>query len=613
MKILTIDFETYYDQQYSLSKMLTEDYVNDPRFEVILVGVKVDDFAPTWFSGTRLEIGTWLAQFDIPNSGVLCHNSMFDVLILQEIFGLIPAFIFDTMNMAQAHLKPFSPSVSLKACLEYCELGVEKGTYVQNMLGRPRLSLSSRELREYAGYCMDDCIGEWKLFQHLLPLMPRDELAIIDMTHRMYLNPVLELDAPLLAEQLQAEQAHKAQLLATLGTQVSKADLLSNDKFAALLQSLGVDPLPEKVSPTTGKLTWAFAKNDPEFVAMQEEYENDDEVSAAIEARLCLKSTITETRTSRLLGLAQRYKKLRVPLGYYKAHTGRYGGLQKINLQNPPRVDKSRMRFAIRAPKGYVILGADLMQIEARIVAWLAECHQLLEAFRRGEDIYSLFATRATGVPTVKKRSKQDDIRRFIGKTCILGLGFGMGAAKLMATLNKEKGVKVSIHEAQRYVNAYRSEYYQIPNMWDKLQGALSKIATGSGKLVIGPCKTGLNVVVLPNDMVLYYNELSQVDGEWVYLYGRETRKMFGGKLAENIVQALARTVVMEHMLAIKRKLGLSPCMQVHDELDYVVPEAEAETYARLITEIMSVPPSWAPNLPVAVEIAYGPTFGDCK
>jgi hypothetical protein len=166
--------------------------------------------------------------------------------------------------------------------------------------------------------------------------------------------------------------------------------------------------------------------------------------------------------------------------------------------------------------------------------------------------------------------------------------------------------------EAQRYVNAYRFEYQQIPHMWDKLNSALTSIAQG-GRLVIGPCKTGLNVVVLPNDMVLYYNELSKVDGEWVYLYGRETRKLFGGKLAENIVQALARTIVMEHMLAIKRKLGLSPCMQVHDELDYVVPEGEAESYARQITEIMSVPPSWAPDLPVAVEIAYGPTFGDCK
>jgi hypothetical protein len=611
LKILTIDFETYYDQQYSLSKMLTEDYVKDQRFEVILVSVKVNDAPTVWCSGTRMEIGVWLAQFDIPNCGVLAHNAMFDVLILQEIFGIMPAFIFDSMNMAQAHLKPFTGSVSLANCVTYCELG-EKGTYVANMMGRPRLSLSRQELHDYAQYCVNDSDKTYALFRHLLPLFPRDELAIIDLTHRMYFNPVLELDADLLAQQLQDERAHKAQLLATLGTQVSKADLLSNDKFAALLQSLGVDPLPQKVSPATGKLTWAFAKNDPEFVAMQEEYEDDPIVSAAIEARLSIKSTITETRTERLLKIAQKYKKLRVPLGYYKAHTGRYGGLQKINLQNPPRVDKSRMRFAIRAPKGHVILGADLMQIEARIVAWLAGCHQLVEAFRRGEDIYSLFATRATGVSTVKKRSKKDDIRRFIGKTCILGLGFGMGAPKLMATLNKEKGVKVDMWEAQRYVNAYRFEYQQIPHMWDKLNSALTSIAQG-GRLVIGPCKTGLNVVVLPNDMVLYYNELSKVDGEWVYLYGRETRKLFGGKLAENIVQALARTIVMEHMLAIKRKLGLSPCMQVHDELDYVVPEGEAESYARQITEIMSVPPSWAPDLPVAVEIAYGPTFGDCK
>jgi hypothetical protein len=322
LKILTIDFETYYDQQYSLSKMLTEDYVKDQRFEVILVSVKVNDAPTVWCSGTRMEIGVWLAQFDIPNCGVLAHNAMFDVLILQEIFGIMPAFIFDSMNMAQAHLKPFTGSVSLANCVTYCELG-EKGTYVANMMGRPRLSLSRQELHDYAQYCVNDSDKTYALFRHLLPLFPRDELAIIDLTHRMYFNPVLELDADLLAQQLQDERAHKAQLLATLGTQVSKADLLSNDKFAALLQSLGVDPLPQKVSPATGKLTWAFAKNDPEFVAMQEEYEDDPIVSAAIEARLSIKSTITETRTERLLKIAQKYKKLRVPLGYYKAHTGR--------------------------------------------------------------------------------------------------------------------------------------------------------------------------------------------------------------------------------------------------------------------------------------------------
>jgi len=429
---------------------------------------------------------------------------------------------------------------------------------------------------------------------------------------------VLELDAKMLAEELQHEQAKKAQLMASLARLASKDELMSNDKFAAVLQRVGVEP-PTKVSLTTGKLTWAFAKGDPEFKALQDEYADDEIVSGLIEARLGVKSTITETRTGRLLEIAKRHRKLRVPLNYYAAHTGRYGGTQKINMQNPPRVDKSRIRFAMCAPKGHVVMGADLAQIEARIVAWLAGCDILSQGFRNNEDVYATFATTAYRVATVKGRSKDDDARRFVGKTCILGLGYGMGADKLRTTLGKDN-VKIELSEAQRLVTTYRNAYVEIPQLWGKLDRLLPRIATGEGKAIIAPpggeqvCMSAKNMIILPSGMPIYYNDLRRSDtGEWVYTFGRETRKLFGGKLCENIVQALARIVVMDNMLTIHRELGLQPVLQVHDELDYVVPERDAETLAEQIKKIMSAPPAWAPGLPVAVEVHWCPTFGDCK
>lgn len=619
MNILTIDFETFYDREYSLSKISTEDYITDPRFEVILVAAKVNGDPPQWFSGTKKQTAQWLSTLDVPNSAVVHHNAMFDATILQEVFGLRPKFIFDTISMAQAHLRPFLTGVSLAKCLEYCDFdGLRKGTEVHNMLGRTRQSLSASELKSYADYCCTDVEGTWLLFNHLKPLFPRSEFAVMDLTHRMYLDPVLELDANLLAEELQHEKAKKAQLMASLSRLASKDELMSNDKFAAVLQRVGVDP-PTKVSLTTGKLTWAFAKGDPEFKAMQIEYEDDEIVSGLLEARLGVKSTITETRTGRLLDIAKRHGKLRVPLNYYAAHTGRYGGTQKINMQNPPRVDKSKIRFAIRAPKGHVVLGADLAQIEARIVAWLAGCDILTTGFRNREDVYATFASNAYRIDTVKGRSKDDDIRRFAGKTCILGLGYGMGAEKLRTTLGKDN-VRIPLTEAQRLVTAYRTLYREIPQLWNKFDRTLPRIATGEGKVIIAPpggeqvCMSAANMVILPNGMPIYYNDLRRSDeGEWIYTFGRETRKLFGGKLAENIVQALARIVVMDNMLTIHRELGLSPVLQVHDELDYVVLERDAEPLAAQITKIMSAPPAWAPDLPVAVEVNWGPTFGDCK
>jgi len=604
---VTIDFETYYTQDYSLSKMSTEDYIQDPRFEVILVAAKRGEGPIEWHSGPYATTKKWLEALQLDKTGVIAHNAMFDAGILQMRFGIRPAFIFDTISMAQAHIRPFSPRVSLKACLEYCDFdGLRKGTTVHNMLGRSRLSLSREELHTYAAYCKDDVLGEWLLFKHLKGLFPKQEFWVMDRTHRMYLDPVLELDADMLAEILQEEKASKEALLARIG-RVEKADLMSNPRFAQLLLARGYDP-PMKVSLATGKPTFAFAKGDPEFKSFQEEIVDDPVTTALVEARLGVKSTINETRTARLLDIAVRHKKLRVPLNYYAAHTGRYGGTQKINMQNPPRIDKSRLRFAIRAPKGHVILAADLAQIEARVVSWLAGCTPLVQAFREGRDVYSEFATKAYKRPVAPKAKTQE---RFVGKTCILGLGFGMGAEKLHGTLRKDN-VKVELKFASNLVFTYRDTYPEIPKLWDRCDKGIQRMAVGN-RSTIGPVIFGNQMLVLPNGMPIYYHALSIEHGQYCYRFGAETRTLWGGKLCENIVQALARIIVMDNARTVEQELGLRLAMQVHDELDYVVPEGQAETLAAAISEIMSIPPSWAPDLPVAVEVAFGQTFGDCK
>ena len=102
MNILTIDFETYYALDFSLTKLTTEEYVRDDRFEVIGVAVQVDMEDPKWFSGTHQEIKEWLNQFDWDNSFALAHNAMFDSAILSWTFGIKPKAWFDTLSMARA-------------------------------------------------------------------------------------------------------------------------------------------------------------------------------------------------------------------------------------------------------------------------------------------------------------------------------------------------------------------------------------------------------------------------------------------------------------------------------------------------------------------------------
>jgi DNA polymerase I-like protein with 3'-5' exonuclease and polymerase domains len=616
MRFITLDFETYYDSDYTLQKMSTEDYVTDPRFEIILVGIKIGSGERYWVTGTKKQIGEHLYSLHLEECAVLGHNmSFFDALILAIHFGIVPAMILDTLCMAQALLKPFHRSISLDSCLKNLELGIHKGTAVHNMKGRTRLSLTKKELEDYGQYCIDDCEGTFRLFRHFLSAFPREELEIIDMTARMYIQPQFELDPNVLAENLAEVRAKKAQALNSLPGDVCQADLMSNPKFADVLHRYGVD-VPTKISPTTGSITFAFAKTDTGWKELEEEWADDPVVSAILTARISAKSTLEESRSIRLLEIAKKYEKFRVPLRYYAAHPGRYGGMESINAQNFPRIDKSRMRFGVKAPKGYVTIAADLAQIEARIVAWLAGQKNLLEGFRNREDIYSTFATTAFGVETVKDRSPEDKKRRFVGKTCILGLGYGMGEAKLRATLRKD-GVKLEPTETNKLVSVYRTVYSRIPMLWRHLDNHLGIMSSGAGRIKVGPVTLAKESIILPNGMAIVYNNLRQIHNEqysgWVYNFAGETRTLWGGKVTENVVQALARILIMEYMLKIKHMLGLYPALQQHDELDYIVPAEYADKVSAVLGKIMRVPPSWAPDLPVEVEINYGPTLGHCK
>ena len=319
MDLITIDMETYYDKEYSLSKLTTEEYVRGSQFEVIGIGVKVNNDETVWASGTHEELKHWLqSSFKWTDAFVLAHNTMFDGAILSWKFGITPVGWFDTLCMGRA-LHGVEVGGSLRALAErYC-IG-QKGNEVLNAIGKHRLGFSEEELARYGDYCINDVELTYKLFRRMMRKFPKPELKIIDLTLRMFVEPILELDETLLREHLQEVQLMKENLLLEAG--VDKAELMSNDKFADVLRTLGVVP-PKKVSATTGRDTYAFAKTDEEFKALLEH--TDPRVQAVVSARLGTKSTLEETRTERFLGIASRGN-LPVPIRYYAAHTGRFGG-----------------------------------------------------------------------------------------------------------------------------------------------------------------------------------------------------------------------------------------------------------------------------------------------
>lgn len=621
MDLFTLDFETYYDKEYSLSRMSTEDYVYDDRFEVIMVSLKRNDEDTVWFSAeTEEEYKKYLMSHGVHRGAVVAHNMMFDGLILQRLGIPTPPMLLDTLAMAQAILKPHHRSISLDSCLKHLDSPIRKKGYVHNMLGRRLHSLTSHELHEYADYCVTDTDGTHWLFHSLKRRLPRSEFEIIDTTLRMYLEPEFVLDEAVLSGLLLETREKKKKLLAALPDWCKKSQLSSNPQFAELLKKkLGIDP-PLKISPTTGKTTFAFAKNDEAWKDLEDEWGDDPIVGPILAARLGVKSTIAETRAERFLTIAENYGMLRVPLRYFAAHTGRYGGMEKINCQNLSRIQfnkdgtptsPNQLRFALKAPKDHKVVAIDLSQIEARINAWLAGCQDLLDVFHTGGDPYCAFASKLYR----REITKADKNERFVGKTCILGLGYGMGAPKLKATFRKD-GHKIARNTAYEYVQTYRDVYHEIPANWKFCDHILEQIADG-GLIGVGPCMATKDRITLPNGMAIWYNDLRYIENRkykgWVFDYGGKTKMIWGGTVVENLCQALARTILMEHASEIRRETGYRPKLNVHDELIYIVPESEAQQFLDYGVGVMHTGPDWTEGLPIAAEGSMGNNYGECK
>ena len=600
MNILTIDFETYYARDFSLTKLTTEEYVRDDRFEVIGVSVKENDDEVRWFSGSHKEILDFLHSYDWSNSFALAHNAMFDSAILSWRFGIRPMAWLDTLSMARATDGLEAGNSLAKLAVRY-NLG-RKGTEVVEALGKRRQDFSVNDLSAYGGYCNNDVELTYALFQVLSQRFSLSELKLIDVTIKMFAEPTLFLDTTLLEQHLMQVRDRKEKLLAACVA--DKDTLMSNPKLAELLISLGVEP-PMKISPANGKDTYAFAKNDEGFKALAEH--PDERVQAVVAARLGTKSTLEETRTERFIAISKRGK-MPVPLRYYAAHTGRWGGDDKLNLQNLPR--KSLLKEAIIAPDGYTLIDADSSQIEARIVAWLSGQDDLVKAFERKEDVYKIMAS------SIYNKT-EDEItagERFVGKTTILGAGYGMGATKFGIQL-RTFGVEIPDEEAARIIEVYRSRYPHIPRLWHEAGRSLDALRDKK-TCEVGHQAQALTVTesgfLLPSGLFLNYPDLQRDnDNQFSYASRRGRIKIYGGKVVENVCQALARCVIGEQMLRISKRYKVA--LTVHDAVMAVVPEDESKSAMLYIDECMKWRPKWAQELPLACELGVGKSYGDCS
>ena len=647
-QILVIDFETRWDRkEYTLSKMTTEQYIRDPRFKAFGCCIKTYDVPGTvWVS--HKDLVDTLNTIDWSTTAVLAHNAQFDVAILSYVYGHQPCFIFDSLSMARA-LRGVEAGNSLAKLAD--EFGLPpKGKAVHSTDGLEELT---HEIEfELAEYCKHDTFLCEEVFKRLIKDYPAKELRLIDLTLKMFTNPVLELDQEMLREALMEESTKRTELLNRLG--IEEATLASNDKFASVLSKMGIAP-PKKISKTTGKEALALAKNDAHFQALLNS--DNEDVALLCEARLAVKSTLERTRAQRFLDISERGR-LPVPLNYYGAHTGRWSASKGsgLNLQNLKR--GSFLRKSIQAPAGYSLVVCDLAQIEPRVLAWMCDYTDLLEIFASGKDAYAQFGAQMFGIPGLSKDSHPD--LRQSAKSALLGCGYGLGWASFAAQLltgflgapptrydkafAKQLGVgaefvnefisyqpylermkdiphnctepELTVHcvSAKKIIDKYRDAAQPVKTFWEMCD-ALIKRSLVEGKPYTHKCLTfEKERIVLPSGLALRYPQLSGVadeKGRIQWTYGDDKKKLYGGKLTENIVQAVARCVMTDGMLRIQNKY---PCvLTVHDEVVALVPESEADDAENWVLAQMTMVPKYMPGIPLGAEAGHAKRYGDAK
>lgn len=469
---LTLDWETAYGkhpvtgENITLSKMTTEEYIRHPLFKIHGLGIKIDTDR-AFYIYKRDDLLHFLRTHPWSKSYAIAHHAQFDMAILSWRCGIVPAVIGDTLSMGRAIFP--NESVSLARLAKLLGVG-EKGTELANFQGK--WTLTDVEQQVLGSYCCNDVELTSDIFDELKGHFPIDELKLIDWTIKAFAEPVLTVNRAPLIQAYKAERRRKRALLKQCNTDGTV--LASNDKFASLLLTLGVDP-PKKLSPSKVKdgridpdavgdppmgllpsfkarkgasvedrvqlkaekdaypWAYAFGKSDEEFKMLLDH--PDPQIQAVVEARLGVKSTIKETRSKRFFKIGKRGR-FPIYLNFYGGHTGRFSGGDKQNAQNLNRVDPGditagALRMSLCAPEGHVVVVRDLGQIEARVLVYWAGQEDMLDMFRKGGDPYNFMATKVYGREVDRKNNPDDKNPGQVGKIVVLGAGYQMGAWKL--------------------------------------------------------------------------------------------------------------------------------------------------------------------------------------
>lgn len=647
--IVGFDAETYYDDEYTLKKLSTSEYVYDERFKLHMGAVQ-------WHTDRKADVvqgedfRKWVGTVNWKRTALLAHHAHFDGLILSKHYNTRPAFVLDTMSMGRA-IMPITVGDSLvKMCAALGRQAKPDGGALAEAKGVRDLPLALRNrMAKYAGGDIQDT---WWLFWKLLPFIPPEELHVIDATCRMFTDPVIQVNHDLAKQVESNEVERKAKLVATLGRSLKRAKLDigdvpskkskkvmmtlaeklgSSETFARLLENHGVDP-PLKVSPTVAKrlgadeqpqypddYVYAFATGDQEFKDLLKH--EDKKVRALVEARVAIKSTNMESKARKMAERAL-WGKVPVYLRYSGAKTHRWSGSDSINFQNMNR--GSDMRRSIHCADDEIMIIADQAQIEDRLNCWYTGQRNILEAYARGEDVYAITASGIYKRPIDREKNPKE---RFVGKTLRLGGGYQAGGPRIGDMLRLGQfgpPVYVTDKEAEDIKVGYRQDNPYIVAGWKETQSLVMSAFVGKqriehkhGIVYEGKANGTGFIHHIPTGMSIRYDDVKlSADGTLSYLseyfegvkggIRRERTKLYGGILTENRTQFMARMLLAHQMVETKLRAPkvwhLRHATTTHDEVLIVVKRKYEDKALEFVKQRMLEAPDWLQGLPFGVD-----------
>jgi DNA polymerase I-like protein with 3'-5' exonuclease and polymerase domains len=596
METVIVDLETTFSSDHTLKKMSVEEYVRNPKFEIIGAAIiAADRTKDRFFLSDQFFIGDYAknALTHLAKHTAFCaHHAQFDGFALMNHWGIKPLFWYDTLSMARCTY-PRLESWSLESLIEFLALGKPKSVPYKEYEGKTAREIwADQDLTARIGQgALHDAVMTLRLHELMKLILPISELKIIDKLIRLFTEPVLVGDQDVLQRALNQEIEKKKAAVSRAG--LSDKALRSDKKLASALFGLGVEP-PKKLSKTTGKAVFAFAKTDEQFRDLKGHH--DARVRDLVEARLAVKTSIAETRSARLLDTAKRGC-IPVYLRHYGAHTGRPSGGDKTNLTNLPR--GSDLRRGLRAPKNHVLVWGDYAQIECRFLATVSGATKLLDAFRAGRKVYEEFGSVAFSTPITKVGTPE---QYHWSKETVLGSGYGMGPRHHNEYL-RNKGIYIPQGLSEDLIGTYRTLYPEVPAYWKKWNGILDCMydyPNFTSKK--DPVYIQGKFVILPNGMVIDYEGLVTFKGQYGRAFRLGKRSIWGGTATENEMQALAWILTKEAWQAVEDE-GVHVVHTMYDELLCCVPLRDEKATRAILLDKMGKPPLWLPSLPVEVEI----------